>query len=467
MSQHSHSKLRDYQLEAVNSILKELIAGNNALLCLPTGSGKSVIISYIVGLSKKRVLILVNKISLLHQMIGHVIDAGKFYSKEKQEKRVMVATVQSIKRIKNDFDLIIFDEAHTLTDSIQEWIGNTLLLGVTATTFTAKDFIYGKDKIFKKVCFERGFDWAVNSGFLVKPILKRMPESFDVEKLNIKLGDYVIKELEEMALDHEKMFAQVKDAIPRLVDRKKIVWACVSINHAEALNKVIKEFGEKSIVCHSKQDDFDIDEFKTGNARHLVFVTMISTGFDYPPIDAVVLMRPTRSTVMMIQTIGRGLRLFGDKKDCTILDYGCVIEHCGTPSKPILNMSGAKKKTSEIKMKFCPACLNYLDSKEKKCECGHEFKTDKRDVLKNLTTTANGEKLIKFKAVFYKQYKFKTKKGNIVNRIDYSTSCYLKISEFFKIRFKEGEGTCNLDLECIKDGKYFKIIRVGNSESNS
>lgn len=469
LKHHSHSKtLRDYQKLAVNSSISELIAGRNNLIVLPTASGKSVIISEIVFKSIKRVLILVNKISLLNQMREHIPYAGRFYSKIKENERVIIATVQSLGSLENNFDLIIFDEAHTITERIESWIGGKLCLGVTATPYTSQGFIYGNNKFFKTVSFERTFKWAINSGFLIEPKLKRMPESFDVSNLSIRLGDYVTKELEQMALDHKKMIAQVSDALPRLQDRKKVVWACVSINHAEALNKVLLDVGERSIVCHSRQDEFDISEFTERDAKHLVFVTIISTGFDYPPIDAVVLMRPTRSAVMMIQTIGRGLRLFEGKKDCTILDYGCVIENCGTPSNPILNFIKSKKKNqTEIKMKFCPKCLEYLDQKEKKCQCGHEFISDNRDILKNLTEKSFQNDTVTFKAKFYKQYKYKSKSGKIMDRIDYHTTCFMIISEFFRKRFIKDEGVCDVEIDCRKEGKYFKVVRVRNTKSDS
>jgi hypothetical protein len=147
-------------------------------------------------------------------------------------------------------------------------------------------------------------------------------------------------------------------------------------------------------VIHSQKDN-NIKEFEDGNLRHLVFVSIVSEGYDYPPIDAIVLMRPTRSPVLYVQIVGRGLRPYKDKVNCLVLDYGRVIETLGHISDPLINAGKKSKGVTEIKMKFCPQCYEYCQLSAQTCpECEYQFSSSKKEVnLKNLTSTTNLEKV--------------------------------------------------------------------------
>jgi len=121
-----------------------------------------------------------------------------------------------------------------------------------------------------------------------------------------------------------------------------------------------------------------LEAFTKGDARHMVFVTKLSEGFDYPATDAVILMRPMRSPTLMIQTIGRGLRLAPEKKDCLVLDYGQTIRHCGSLDRPVvqedlLQMVDGKLKRKDVedvanyRVVTCDACgmFNFLHDGDK------------------------------------------------------------------------------------------------------
>ena len=459
--------LRSYQQEAIEAVFKDVVNTKRGLLCLPTGTGKTVTIAgFIQQKTKKSVLFLVNKIKLAEQakrefesFLGEEI--GLYQASNKDIKRVTVATVQSITKIENNFDLIIMDEAHGLTDSILQWIGEKHFVGVTATPY----YIIGPDKHFHKISYQKTSKWAVEHGFMVDARLKHGRESFDTSKLKTVNGDYIQKELGELVDDPLKILMQVKDALPLLSGRSKVVWACVSIKHCEALKECLQACGELAQAVHSDLDEIGMSPFENGDFRHLCFVTMVSTGYDFPPIDAVVLMRPTRSVVLMVQTVGRGLRPYKDKKDCLVLDYGNVILNCGTIHNPIVKHKGVKKDIVEIDMKFCPNCLEYVHKSVKECECGHEFTRGPIDVLKNLEYKAyNPERKLLAHRVFEEEYI--SKAGKKMFRISYITDFGTYYKYVFKKQYIDMEDAidCKAQVTIIKDGKYDKIIRVEHSE---
>jgi hypothetical protein len=111
------------------------------------------------------------------------------------------------------------------------------------------------------------------------------------------------------------------------------------------------------------------------------FVSVLSEGFDHPPIDAVVLMRPMRSPVLYVQTVGRGLRPAEGKKDCLVLDYGQVVRTIGPLDDPSIAKGGGMRERDgqlklvpEIPQLECQACRAFTRAPAKACgECGAEF----------------------------------------------------------------------------------------------
>lgn len=411
-------ELRTYQLEAIEAILAKLRTSNNALLVLPTGVGKTKctagLMQRIISHSPNaKILFLVNRVALVRQAAGVfardlgrqnvTIFCGSLNSYDFHGS-VVVGSVQSLGGIRErHVDVIILDEAHNVVDDgdshyskfldkCRETNPNVRVVGLTATPFRSNGLIYGKGQLFDGICYRKDLNWAIENGFLVKPTMKHVAEQFDVDGLSIVAGDYNSAELEKLATD-EKTEAQVKDALPRLIGRKKIVWMCTGIKHAELLYNILWKHGEDAACLHSNMDDgvrlAAVEAFEHGSARHLTFVSIVSEGYDYPPIDAVCLMRPTRSPVRYVQGVGRGLRTAPGKGDsCLVLDYGRVIENCGPLDDPRIRIKGEnKKKEDEAKrMRFCPKCYEYHLASLQTCPaCGHMHIKEERDGTKSLT----------------------------------------------------------------------------------
>ncbi len=412
--------LRSYQAEAIDSLEQELSLKPNALLVLATGLGKTeTIFGFCLRLLDKKpnakILFLVNKVSLVNQAAKRAepyFDVGVYCGSENRyetDKAFTVASIQSIYGAGYFYDLIILDEVHraqarTYSDFIESCRihnPNLKVIGLTATPFNSQGYIYGPDQMFEKISYEKGLKWAIENGWLVKPVLKHNDQAFDTDSLHTKLGDFDQAEVKALTTKEDKILAQITDVMPKIKDRKKIIWHCSCIDHAELVSQIIPEF---SVVIHSRMDksgrDLAMKEFEQGQCRHLVFVMIVSEGYDFPPIDTVVLMRPTKSPIVYIQSIGRALRTSAGKTDCLVLDYAQVVRRCGPLDSPnVSNGSGRSKDYLKTSMKFCKACYAYQDMNNSICEnCGHDFVKEKLEEqktrLKSLTRTSDDDSQI-------------------------------------------------------------------------
>lgn len=270
------------------------------------------------------------------------------------------------------------------------------IVGVTATPMRGTEKIFGEGKLFKDVCYKLSLQELINMGFLVRPSLKKPDHQIDTGSFKIRNGEYAQEDVERAVTNNEVVSKQIADALPRISDRKKIVWACSSINHCDMIFDQLKLLGEKAAKIHSKMNSDDRDKhtdyFENGDARHLVFVTIVSEGWDYPPTDAVIFLRPTRSAVLYIQTVGRCLRPSDGKKDALVLDYGNVVATIGPIDSPKLlgSRRSKKEKEDDKKQRVCPACREYLFSFSYECpNCNHELVKRPEERLEKKTTTAN------------------------------------------------------------------------------
>lgn len=411
-------KLRPYQEDALEKIWSDLFKKRTVLAVLPCGSGKTELFMELLNRAIKlkpsfKAVVLLRKINLLEQTERRLkkffpeIKIG-VYSGTKQRKeldsQITVSTIQSIyKVVMPDLNCIILDEAHNVDEKTGQYFnfisnhGESKIIGFTATPFRSSGYIYGKDKLFESVSYNKPLGEMISEGFLVPPRMKKTEHQYDVKSLKIRMGDYKQEDVERLTSDKKKIDDQIKDALSRMGGRTKVVWACSSIRHCEDVAAGIQSNGERALYIHSEMSAFErdwaVNLFERGDVRHLVFVSIISEGFDYPPIDCIVLMRPTRSPVLYIQTVGRGLRLSENKKDCLVLDYGRVIETLGPIDDPQVR-TGRKSDFNQIRIKICVECFEYVSLSCKRCPvCHYEFYTleNKRDSLKNLTHKASGD----------------------------------------------------------------------------
>lgn len=323
-------------------------------------------------------LILVPKIRLVEQIsktlttlqTKHGIYCGSMNKYDLQD--ITVATYQSVMQIQNNgqyhFDTIILDEAHRLDPSSSsaqmQLIKNfshadTRTIGFTATPYRGVRPLWKIGNFWPEPCSRTTINELTKANYLVKAKMVEGANAFSTKDFKISQGDWAPEDLSTIAKDHDKLSAQVKDAISHLNkhNRQKVVWLCINQDHAETTTKELLSLKEEAVTVISR-DSFDerddsFEAFEKGTARHLVSVNIASEGFDYKPTDAVVFLRPTRSVVMYIQAVGRALRVSPETKKeyALILDYGEVVRNCGKLDRPFISEDGTintdTKKTRE------------------------------------------------------------------------------------------------------------------------
>lgn len=396
-------QLRPYQAEAIDTLWTGFRTKPRQLCTLPTGSGKSFIITDIqrrLAEVKYKSVLLLNRDILVEQFARdmNLLPFGIFaagYGKKEKNNLITIAMIQSChKQVFEDAKVIIVDECHNINDDgmytrFVEAHPEAKILGFTATPYNTNGYVYGENKFFPKRDYFRTLQSMVSDGYLVPPkSVCPVHEQFDTSSLRVRGDDYVLEDLTRLISDKKKATTQVFDALSRLTDRKKVIWACLNVEHAENIKKEIEKFEECAII-HSKQKTGQQEAYKNmfeqGACRHMVSVMMVSEGYDYPAVDAIVILRPTRSAKLYVQLVGRGLRTSAGKTDCKVLDYGEVIKHLGSVYDPNVEREKRKKASDEntpsifhsTGVKLCLNCFSVMQIKDRIClDCGTETHFD-------------------------------------------------------------------------------------------
>ena len=413
-------KLRDYQQEAINRLYRWLQQNQgNPCLVAPTGSGKAILIAEMIRLCveewRGRVLVLAHVKELLEQegeKLKTYLPEVKFtyYSAGIGEKDfdsdVVIAGIQSIYKRAAEagrFDLILVDECHLIPDDgegmyrtflldAQKVNPKVRLIGFTASPFrTGTGSIVGKDKLLNDIAYEIPVRELIDRGFLSPLKMKGSRVKIDCSSLHIRAGEFVASEVESL-IDDAKIHAACLDIIERTQNRKSVLIFTSCVKHAEKACAEIKKLsGQRCEIITgdtpTAQRDSLNQEFRgrlknllgeTEPLKYLVNVNVLTTGFDAPGIDCVVLLRPTASPVLYLQMVGRGLRIAEGKKDCLVLDYGGNAVRHG-PIDKVHIPQGHRNPDAVKPQKECPECHSVISAGYAHCpDCGYEFPVQER-----------------------------------------------------------------------------------------
>jgi len=332
-------QLRDYQESAVQAVRDSFRAGHkNTLLVSPTGSGKTVIFSYIAaGMARnnKRILIVAHRRELLKQIsnalkrvgVAHAVMTGGY--RGVPTANVVVASVFTlVKRIKGiePFDLIIGDEAHHFTPD-SSWgkvvmgFPRARVLGVTATPERLDG--KGLGQMFSDMVMGPTVAELTAQGFLSHAVVYA-PSAPDLGGVGTRMGDYVQKQLED-AMDKAVITGSAVKHYAKYAPGKKAIAFCVSVKHAKNLAKEFRDagFAASHIDGGMKENERDsvLKAFEEGRVRVLTSCDLVSEGFDLPSVEVAILLRPTKSLGLYLQQCGRAIRPHPDKERTIILDH--------------------------------------------------------------------------------------------------------------------------------------------------
>jgi hypothetical protein len=233
---------------------------------------------------------------------------------------------------------------------------------------------------FKTHLNQYNLDYMISNGYLV-PIISYQPVKVDLKGIRTTAGDYNQSDLDQKFNNIESVMQVVDATKQKIIDRNQALVFCITIKHSEAVAKAYNEAGIKAMAIHSHLTKDEqakaLEAFKSGDIKVITNADMLTTGFDHPPTDTIVLARATKSQNLYKQMVGRVLRLAEGKSEAVLLDCAGVISDLGLPTRPI-QPRGKSEQEDKGKSK-CPNCDSprvYRTIKEdtayRVCaECGH------------------------------------------------------------------------------------------------
>ncbi|MEY4616699.1 MAG: hypothetical protein RJB66_1659 [Pseudomonadota bacterium] len=353
-------QLRPYQREAVEATLNHFRQEREpAVIVLPTGAGKSLVIAELARIAKGRVLVMAHVRELVEQnhakYITYGLEAGIYsagLNKKDFEQKVIFGSIQSIARASeaffDNFSLVVIDECHRVSvdgetqyqSVIKQLIDKNpdlCVLGLTATPYRlGLGWIYEfhsqkqiqktkENRFFKKCVFELPLRYLINQNYLTPPLMIDAPVAcYDFSSLKLQNGRFAQAQVEDLLKDQKRITPLIiKNIIDMAKERQGVMIFTSSVNHAIEIMKSLPPF--VAALVTGETPDLERDEiikaFKLKELKYLVNVSVLTTGFDAPHVDVIAILRPTESVSLYQQIVGRGLRLSPGKVDCLILDF--------------------------------------------------------------------------------------------------------------------------------------------------
>ncbi|KAL3232747.1 putative ATP-dependent helicase IRC3 [Nakaseomyces bracarensis] len=360
-STNARLELREYQNDAIDSCLKAIKNGKKRIgVSLATGGGKTVIFSELINKYRQlygnnrshfRTLILVHRRELAEQAVRTTskLNGGMNIQMEMgnqkcnvKESDIIVASIQSLTRRleiydKDDIDMIIIDEAHhAAADSYQKVLEHFGCSNadsrVPVVGFSATFERYDKkslNKSFDELVFHRGIlemiddKWLCESKFttvkldidLTKVATSSATQDFQTGALSKIMNTDIVNDIVLQTYVQKKKENNLKSTLLFGVD----------IEHIENLEKYLNAHNIKAKAVSSKSKPLErtdaVEKFKNGEIEVLINCGIFTEGTDIPNIDCILLCRPTKSRTLLVQMIGRGLRLHHSKEYCHIIDF--------------------------------------------------------------------------------------------------------------------------------------------------
>ncbi len=372
-------QLYEYQKDMLRQIEDAFVTHQSVMVQMPTGTGKTVLISEVVKREERRVKnpcvwIVVHRRELVEQIketlerrLGTSLDA------EREKSNVIeVFSIQWLSRHYQELEerpsLIVIDEAHHAVAKTYEEVMNAYpnakKLGMTATPcrLTKRGFT----DMFEVLLCSHSIPKFIKEGYLSEfDYISLNPNSEDQKKIDglekrAADGDYNIAEMQEV-LDCKPSIERLYQTIKDFASGKKGIVYAINIEHAEHIAEYYREQGLAAVAISSKTPKEErrrmIELFKEGSASDkpycaslslittvgqdetpkeiqiLVNVDLFGEGFDCPDVEFIQLARPTLSLAKYLQQVGRGLRKSGNKESCMLIDNVGLYRIFGLPTR--------------------------------------------------------------------------------------------------------------------------------------
>ena len=391
------------QVAGVNKIVEALKAGNKRIVFkLPTGGGKTVIASEVILRAREkgnRVSFVVDAISLIDQTVERFIEAGipsadigvlqGYHHRTDICKPVQIISIDTLRSrpfilnlpdYSNDMKLVIVDECHCQKNFLYDWMKRwnaVTFIGLSATPYAqgmAKhwDALVSGGTLRDMIASERLSSYKVYAA--ARPVIRDRKGTADFtedDMMEAMNGGALVSN----AVSHWKKYGQGRPTLT----------FCINRTHAAHVQKEFEAGGVKTgyIDAYTEIEDRKIigDQLASGEISNVVSVGCLTKGVDWD-VRCIVLLRPTKSEMLYLQIIGRGLRVAEGKDYCLILDHSDTVIRLGPPeevdeSHTELNdgtkPEAAERKPDEAKPSPCGKCGFIKAPKQHQCPmCGFQ-----------------------------------------------------------------------------------------------
>ena len=375
-------RLRDYQLEATRACIGDLKKGFNPSITMATGTGKSVVIcdlaTKLVSTYKKRVWVLTHNLKLTEQnhatwekhfkfacRAGVVCSGLRPVGRWDFEESVIFGTIQTVenyayRKTVHEYDIpepdiIIIDEAHRVPmtpsgksqyEKIFKLYPEAQRVAFTATPWRLDNGPIYKDERdgstndtspdsnhisswFDRNSFQYNVKRGVEEGYLSPLVGLNSELQLNLDEVAITgKGDFNKMELDRIIhrAEYDNWLIAVAKSLSKFQNRRFLAVYCTSVKIATRFAHLLWEHTNRKtcqVYGHHNKDQRDkiFESVRSGKCNALVSVDMLTTGFDLPRLDTIVCLRPTLSSSLWVQIMGRGTRLAEGKTDCLVLDY--------------------------------------------------------------------------------------------------------------------------------------------------
>lgn len=389
--------------------------GGNPLVDLATGLGKSVVIASMIrdlltAYPDMRVLVLVHVRELVSQDFTALVrlwpaaPAGIYSAglgRRDAHHQIVFAGIQSVYRKARELgprDLVLIDEAHLvpnggdgmyrrLLDDLRDLRPDLRVAGFSATPYRLDSgrLDDGDGRLFDRVVYSYGVGAGIDDGWLSPLVSKRAASEIDVAGVARRGGEFVAGALEAAADTEALTRAAVEEMLAYGQNRRSWLVFCAGVKHADHVAEALNRAGIPAACITGETEsglrDHLIRQFKSGQLRALTNANVLTTGFDAPATDMIAMLRPTLSTGLFVQMVGRGTRLADGKENCLVLDFAGNCRRHG-PVDAIEIETKRKKAAKEdlavkpetVRAKECPNCQSMAGLSARVCKvCGHEW----------------------------------------------------------------------------------------------
>jgi superfamily II DNA or RNA helicase len=389
----SRLQLRPHQTRALELLRGALAGGKRRpLLQAPTGFGKTLLAPEIAEGAircKRRAIFTVPALSLIDQTVERfwaqgirdigVIQAG--HGMTNSSRSIQVASVQTLMRRQiPSADIVIVDEAHRWFDFYGRWMADPAWRSIPFVGLSATPWTKGLGKHFDALIIASTTRELIDSGFL-SAFRVFAPSHPDLAGVRTVAGDYHEGDLGE-AMNKAPLVADIASTWIERGEGRPTLCYCVDRAHARTVRD---RFEASGIACGYMDAYTEPDarreirrQFHSGEIKIVCNVGVLTTGVDWD-VRCIILARPTKSEMLFVQIIGRGLRTADGKNDCLILDHsdthgrlGFVTdihhEHLDDGKR---GTRANSRKSGEALPKECPSCSFLRPPKVHICpNCG-------------------------------------------------------------------------------------------------